>query len=148
MEGSQVMRILQNQSVKTAGKSKKAGGSKQAGGVFSLEEGEKPALTQESGQVAGAAAIVGISSLLAIQEADPDQHRSKAILHGHDTLDALDSLKIDVLSGRVSRQKLHVLASLAEKERSGLADHTLMNILDHIELRAKVELAKLQQASK
>jgi hypothetical protein len=95
---------------------------------------------------ASALPIGDISTLLAVQGADRESQRSAAISRGHKTLDALDDLRLDVLSGQVSRQKLIHLAHLVEKERVGLSDIELMSVLDHIELRARVELAKFEQA--
>ena len=95
--------------------------------------------------MAAALPIGDISALLAVQGDDQERQRSVAVSRGHDTLDALDSLKIDVLSGQVSRQKLVHLAALVDKERLNFVDPALMNVLDHIELRARVELAKFEQ---
>ena len=92
-------------------------------------------------------AIGDISSLLAVQGAQADPRQERAVRQGFDVLDALDALKLDVLSGQVSRQKLTQLASMVAKQREKLADPALMNVLDHIELRARVELAKFEQSA-
>ena len=59
----------------------------------------------------------------------------------------LDALKLDVLSGQVSRHKLGRLALIVANERAQIADPALQNVLDHIELRARVELAKFEQSA-
>jgi len=90
--------------------------------------------------------ISSIGMLLAVQGVDGDGGgRRQAISQGHETLDALDSLKVDVLAGRISSQKIKNLVALAERQRETVSDPQLANLLDHIELRARVELAKLEQ---
>ncbi len=45
--------------------------------------------------------------------------------------------------GHLPKQKLRELTSLVRAERVNLQDHRLSDVLDQIELRAEVELAKL-----
>ena len=139
------MRIPETRSIGAIGKSKKKSTASSATGIFSLDAptGNTPAAQRAA--VGSAMPVADISSLLAVQDTSYEPHKSSAINHGFDTLDALDSLKLDVLSGHVSRQKLLLLAELVEKQRSNLSDPSLTNVLDHIELRARVELAKFEQ---
>ena len=139
------MRITQNKPISAARRSSKKASSTSSGAVFSVDSHPSLPQTAPSTQVATSLPIGDISALLAVQGDDQQRQRSVAVSRGHDTLDALDSLKIDVLSGQVSRQKLVHLATLVDKQRQNLGDPTLMNVLDHIELRARVELAKFEQ---
>ncbi len=95
-----------------------------------------------SGTSAGAG-IAGIQALLALQEVDdPLTGRRKAVARGHDLLDTLENVKADLLAGRISPELLaRLMAMLDRREPSG--DAKLEQVIDEIELRARVELAKL-----
>ena len=97
----------------------------------------------QSSQIAGGTAIQGMDALLALQEVDERaERRSKAARHGHSLLDTLESVRADLLAGVVSQDRLEVLASqVANRPNSG--DDRIDSVLDEIELRVKVELAKL-----
>jgi hypothetical protein len=90
----------------------------------------------------GTAAAGGIEALLALQSAeDPLFAKKKAMRRGNQLLDALDSIKADLLLGRVSEGRLNQLMALITSARERqLPD--LDGVLDDIELRARVELAK------
>ena len=57
-------------------------------------------------------------------------------------LDTLEEMKTDLLSGRVGEGRLNRLMALVTRAREQ-ADPDLDALIDDIELRAKVELAKL-----
>lgn len=97
----------------------------------------------QSTQVAGGTAIQGMDALLALQEVDERaERRSKAARHGHSMLDSLEAVRADLLAGVVSEARLEVLADqVAERKSSG--DDRIDSVLEEIELRVKVELAKL-----
>ena len=139
------MRISQTKAVGATKSKSKAVRSSNGGAVFSLEPSSGPSQTAPSTHVASSLPIGDISALLAVQGDERQRARADAVVRGHETLDALDALKVDVLSGQVTRQKLVHLATLAENQRKNLGDPGLMNILDHIELRARVELAKFEK---
>jgi len=88
--------------------------------------------------------IGGIDALLALQGVDePGERRRKAVKRGRSALDALDALKLGLLSGSLDSGALMRLKSAA----IGLADSTgdpgLDTVLAEIELRVGVELAKI-----
>ena len=103
-----------------------------------------------SAQVASAqpvAASAGIDALLALQSVeDPLFARRKAVRRGNALLDTLETIKTDLLLGQVSEGRLNQLMALVGQARQrGLPD--LDPILDDIELRARVELAKFGRYS-
>ncbi|MBA5779307.1 flagellar assembly protein FliX [Stappia sp. F7233] len=108
--------------------------------------GFAPASTPEtpaSASTAAAASFGGIDALLALQEVeDPLAERKRAARHGRDLLDTLDQLKADLLAGRVAPDRLERLAAQLSRRKPG-DDPYLEAILDEIDLRARVELAKL-----
>ncbi|WP_299474360.1 flagellar assembly protein FliX [uncultured Roseibium sp.] len=97
----------------------------------------------QSTQVAGGTAIQGMDALLALQEVDGrEERRSKAARYGHALLDTLETVRADLLAGVVSEDRLEVLSSqLTNRQTSG--DERIDSVLEEIELRVKVELAKL-----
>jgi hypothetical protein len=108
-------------------------------------------LESETGAVAGAAPAGPVSSvdaLLSIQEVDDStggQSRSRARKWGNDILDDLERLRIGIISGVVPRGDLERIAASVEQRKGRTNDPALEMILDEIELRAKVELAKLER---
>ena len=97
------------------------------------------------GQVASAQPIAqstGIDALLALQAVeDPLLKKRKAIKRGNALLDSLETIKADLLLGRVSEGRLNQLLALVGTAREQQAPG-LDAVLDDIELRARVELAK------
>lgn len=112
-----------------------------ASGTFSLEEGSA---ARSTAAASGTRSIGGIDALLALQSVDePGERRRKAVKRGKSALDALDALKIGLLSGTFDTGALArlKLATASLSEPSG--DPALDSVLAEIELRAQVELAKI-----
>ena len=90
------------------------------------------------------ASINPVDGILAIQEvSDATDGRSRGIKHGHDLLDRLDELRHDLLTGMFHHDRLLALRREIKDQRVTVEDPRLMAILDDIDLRASVELAKL-----
>ncbi len=87
-------------------------------------------------------AMTGIDSILALQSVDePLSGRRKAVKRGSNMLDVLDEIKADLLVGSVSADRLDRLTGMLEEMRQqGFPG--LDRLLDDIELRVRVELAK------
>ncbi len=91
-----------------------------------------------------AAPLGALDALVALQEVDdPTQGRAKAQQRGEDLLERLDSLRMGLLLGRVSISELERLSQMVNRETAATADPRLREVLNEIELRAAVELAKL-----
>ena len=98
--------------------------------------------TQQSSQAVGAAPLQSIDALLALQSVDDVlTGRRRALKRGNEVLDTLEDLKIDLLSGTIAPAKLRRLLVLVE-DGGRTGEDALDAVLDDIELRAKVELAK------
>lgn len=118
--------------------SKKAGNT---GASFSLSSAEEPSQAQGAG---GLQSIGGVDGLLSLQEVPDSTDRNKsAYKRGEDMLDMLEDLKLGLLVGVIPMPKLRELLAMVEKRRDEVSDPGLGKILDEIELRARVELAKL-----
>ena len=94
------------------------------------------------------AALLAIS-ILALQDmGDATDGRSKGLAHGEQLLDILDSVRDGLLAGGIPRATLNRLAVAVTRRHDVFADPKLQDVLDQIELRAHVELAKLEQLDK
>jgi len=128
-----------------------AGGSRGAGrgadGGFRLPTtGETTAPAQSSG-VASAHAVMGVEALLTLQDVgSPLERKRRAVGRASRMLDALDDIKAGLLTGELSEGDLDRLRRAVRDERSHTDDPNLEAVLDEIELRAAVEVAKLEQA--
>lgn len=112
--------------------------------AFEVDLGRKAGETRSS---VGPGAPAGLDTLLALQmvpaAGDPLERRRRGVKRGRTILSALDDLKVAILEGRVPIDRLaHLAASVGERERDS-GDEKLEALLDEIELRARVELAKL-----
>ena len=106
------------------------------------------AADQGAAAVAAAPATSGLEALFALQEVpDATAGRKRAFARGQKLLDRLDDLRLGLLLGHISRDKLGDLARLAREGSKDLDDPALREILGEIELRAEVELAKLHNES-
>ncbi len=99
--------------------------------------------------VAGPGPIAALDSILALQDmGNPTDGRSKGLAHGEQLLAILDSVRDGLLAGGIPRATLNRLAVAVTRRHDVFADPKLQDVLDQIELRAHVELAKLEQLDK
>ena len=92
------------------------------------------------------ASVNSVDAIFALQEADdPTQRRGKRLgsQYGGDLLDHLEELRRDLLLGATDINKLGALAQKIRSNRRQSDDAKLNEIIDEIELRAEVEIAKL-----
>lgn len=121
-----------------------------ATGFASALSGAEAALGAEEAEAARQSAAVASSNpLLGFQEVDTaDYERRKAVKQGKLTLDALSQLRDALLMGNLPVSTIEKLEKLVQSERGATTDPQLNGILDEIELRAAVEMAKLEVAMK
>jgi len=112
-----------------------------ASGTFSLDEGSAARNTTAT---SGTRSVGGIDALLALQGVEePNERRRKAVKRGRTALDALDALKLGLLSGTFDTGALARLKSVTAALPEPSGDAALDAVLAEIELRAQVELAKI-----
>ncbi|HYD31006.1 MAG TPA: flagellar assembly protein FliX [Azospirillaceae bacterium] len=100
--------------------------------------------TSQTGNVNSAGPLTGVDALLALQEVDDATARaSKGKMRAEEMLDRLDEIRHSLLFGNLSRGKIIDLARVVKTNRVNVDDPRLAEILDEIDLRAQVELAKL-----
>ena len=115
------------------------------GGGFSVGNAAEP----HAQIVAGPGPIAALDSILTLQDmGDASDGRSKGLAHGQHLLDILDSVRDGLLAGGIPRATLNRLAVAVTRRHDIFADPKLQDVLDQIELRAHVELAKLEQLDK
>ena len=97
-----------------------------------------------STRAGASAAAASLDMLLALQEAaTPTEKRRRAMRRGHGILDALDELKLAAFDGdEPDAAALDRLSRALRDAREQTEDPGLDDVLDQIELRAAVELAK------
>jgi hypothetical protein len=95
--------------------------------------------------VSGPGPIGALDSILMLQGMDDStDSRGKAAAHGEALLDMLDQVRDGLLAGGVPRTTLNRLANAVARRHDQFNDPKLQSVLDEIELRAHVELAKLE----
>ena len=122
--------------------------SKGTGASFQLPAHAPQAASPASSQTVHSAA--GLDALIALQALDLDdeteaKRRRKAVARGQNLLDVLDELRIALLQGGVPAPLLHRLSQTLSEEMEALTDSQLHTLLQEIDLRAQVELAKLSK---
>lgn len=133
---------IRSNSVRRSGKSD-AG----AAGAFARQIGSE---TTTSSGISSANPLSGVDALLALQEVDnvddATARASRGKARAMEMLERLDELRDGLLSGNLTRGKILDLAQVVRSGKSQVDDPRLSEILDEIDLRAQVELAKLSMA--
>lgn len=111
------------------------------GGEVFRVGGDSPAARAETS--GAASALSGVDALLALQAVGDDSQAGPRLRHGHVLLDLLEDLRIGLLGGGVSPVKLDHLLDSLRRRPARIDGEGVEDVLDEIELRARVELAKL-----
>ena len=137
------MKVAGNSRVGASGV-RKASGKTAAGGGFSIAPSVAAPTTESAASVSTASPVASVDALISIQEV-PNEREGKrqAVQRGKDMLDILDEIRMGILMGSVPENRLKQLVHLVEKRREQFLDPSLTEVMDEIELRAQVELAKL-----
>lgn len=125
---------------RSSGASARGAVGKTGSGVAFVPQG--PGETPRATMSTPLAPAAGLDALLALQAVGSStEGRRRAVRRGRALLDQLDAIKTDLLLGRVDEARLDALvtqlAGLREQSEPGLDA-----VLDDIELRVRVELAK------
>ena len=118
---------------------------KTASGKFAKQVGGKESSYDP---VSGVAPVQGIDALLAAQEVEDSTtggRNARARQWGGEVLDRLEVIRLGLLAGGIPVDELQNIANLVTKQRETVSDPRLQEILDEIELRARVELAKYER---
>jgi hypothetical protein len=136
-------------STSSAGPARRTQAPSGTGGKEFASELEKVTDADETAApaVEGAGGVVGLGGILAAQnvserDGGPQERRRRA-QRASDLLDRLEEVRRGLLLGAVPKDRLADLAKLVRDRRERGADPAVARLLDEIELRASVELAKL-----
>ena len=111
-----------------------------AGGTFTVSEEEAPLNTAAATSLRSVSSLDALMALQGVE--DPAERKKRAVAKGRNALDLLDSLKVALLDGSVDSSTLARLKVAAEGLTEGSGDGGLDTVLDEIDLRVAVELAK------
>jgi hypothetical protein len=125
-------------------KSKRVGAASRGNFSDSLSKvteasGEPSAITETT-------SVSPVGAILAAQEVTDDSEqeaRRQMAKRGGDILERLDEIRHDLLIGAIPKDRLTNLAQSLRAKRTSVSDPRLIEIIDEIELRAEVEIAKL-----
>lgn len=93
--------------------------------------------------------IAKVDALLAVQAAeDPTagKKRQRMRQRATDILDELDGLRMAMLNGNMTVGHMVDIADVVASHRENISDPALTGILDEIDMRAQIELAKMRVA--
>lgn len=127
---------------KTEKARKTSGGSSVFGAMLESESEAPEAARSLSG-------VMGVGSLLAAQSAeDPTERkaRKKMVERAGSVLNALDDVRGGLLAGTLSMSEMQKVKASLTANREKITDSKLLGVLDEVELRAQVELAKMEMA--
>lgn len=138
------MRITQAQRLKTGNSARAGRTAGRGGGGFQVVNGE-PA--QKSAEARAPGPVGTVDALVALQTVPEgaSERRRRAVERGGRILDQLEELKLALLSGRLSDAQIANLRKTVERDPDFVGDPGLQDVLRQIDLRARVELAKINK---
>lgn len=122
--------------------------SKSAENAGSFDEFISSAASQSAG-AGQAQSIAKVDALLAVQAAeDPTEGaaRKKMRQRADTILNELENLRLAMLGGTMTVGHMINIADVVASHRENISDPALTAIMDEIDLRAQVELAKMRAA--
>ncbi|PIR31864.1 MAG: hypothetical protein COV36_06475 [Alphaproteobacteria bacterium CG11_big_fil_rev_8_21_14_0_20_44_7] len=132
------MKISNLNSIGSTSKAKKK--DKTSGGNFSafldaeIEETQAPASLMS---------VSAVSFINEVGDIDPEERKKQMIERGNDLLDDLEKIRDDLVFGTRSPAALQNILNKLEVKREKIDDPKLEELINEIEVRASVELAKL-----
>lgn len=135
-------------------KTNKTTGASKSGGVSSADAAAFRGLmaTEEAPEAAQTAATKQIASLdilLAVQSVEDPTERSarkRMAARANDILSSLDQIRTGMLTGTLTVGHMIDIADVVASHRDRIHDPALTSVLDEVDLRAQVEIAKLRVA--
>lgn len=129
-----------------ASKSKKTSGAS-SGEFAKLLSGELDSASDAS-HIEGASAAAPVDAIFATQtigEEEERQLRKRAIKRSENILEKLEAIREGIIRGYISKDKLMETARFIREKKEITTDKKLIDIMEEVELRAEVELAKLMR---
>ncbi|MCQ2915008.1 MAG: hypothetical protein MJ247_07435 [Alphaproteobacteria bacterium] len=139
--------------VKSSSSVSTVGSSSKSSGVSATDASDFASLLSDLGSTSATSTVVssapvdGIEALLAAQfvgdAMEGEARRKKAIDRGNNLLDQLNDLRNALLVGRIPKQKLIAMSQALRERKDTQLEPELAEIINDIEIRVSVELAKL-----
>ena len=104
--------------------------------------------TQENQQIQTTSAVASADAIFAAQmisDEEENQIRKKLIKKGKDLLENLEEIREGLLFGEISKERLIEISRMVKQKDVVSQDAKLQEIIQEIELRVEVELAKLMK---
>lgn len=104
---------------------------------------------QETSGAAASQSIAKVDALLAVQGAeDPTERAARRQVRerGHNILRQLDHIRLGILTGNLTIGQVIDIADVVASHREKITDPDLSAVLDEIDLRAQIEIAKMRKA--
>ncbi|MCB1530673.1 MAG: flagellar assembly protein FliX [Rhodospirillales bacterium] len=105
--------------------------------------------TAKTAAAAPSRSIAQVDALLAVQGAeDPTERaaRKRMYVRADDLLNGLDNIRMALLSGTLTLGHCLDIADVVASHREKITDPSLTSLLDEIDLRAQVEIAKMRKS--
>lgn len=116
---------------------------------FRLAGPASAAPTAQAQAAAGVGGVMSMDALLALQDVGgPLERRRRAMGRAGRILDVLEEVKVAMLGGGATAADLERLSRAVRDQRDATDEPGLEGVLDEIETRAAVELAKLELAKR
>ena len=123
--------------------------SARPGEGFHVPAPAAPAGAVQTSAATATGGLMGVDALLALQDVGgPLERKRRAVRRAGFILDVLDEIRLALLDGEVQAGDLDRLRRAVRNEREQTQDPKLEAVLDEIEVRAAVEVAKLEQAGR
>lgn len=130
---------------KGASGTKRSKGGSGSGFADKLRGASSSGSTPTASGVTNNASIDGVDALLAMQEVGDTMEREarkKVVDYGEDLLDRLYKIQDSLLIGGIPKEQLMTMAQRLRAGRISVSDPNLNSLIDEIELRVEVEIAK------
>jgi len=93
----------------------------------------------------GTSPLTSVNSLLSLQEMPTgSEGKSKGLARAEELLEHLELIRHGLLAGQIPQRRLKDVVKIVSREKELSHDSALNEILNDVELRVKVELAKLE----
>ena len=142
------MKVSGSKATGTSGTSRKKASGSSGGSGFADTMRSLDSSGDASGSVGvhSTGSVSALDALLALQQSGDalDSPRKAAVLRAKSLLEQLEAVRDGLLSGALSGPRLKQLVGLMDQQREMIDDPELSAVLDEIDLRARVELAKLE----
>lgn len=131
-------------SSKSTKKTQSKPGARSFANVLDTAETNGASSSSANSEVAAAGPVAG---LLGLQEISDEQvRRERTLKRGNEMLDTLDDLRKEILVKGANLQTMQRINKQLSDNKQQFMDEQMREVMEDIELRAAVELAKLEKA--